>query len=67
MKYKVIRKVTDKECSWLSENIKKGTIVYEYSGCTYGCIGSGVAVTYIKDQTPFFELPVNSLKEIKER
>ncbi len=44
-------------------NFKKGTVLYEYTGCTYGVISKdGVAVTekpshgsYLK--TPFFEVP----------
>jgi hypothetical protein len=42
-----------------------GSIFYEYTGCTYGCISrDGVAVTLIPDATPFFEVPKDSVKEI---
>lgn len=65
MKYEVIRAVTREECHWLSGTVKEGTIVYKYGGHTYGCIGYGVAVTTVKGETPFFEMPYDSLKEIK--
>lgn len=46
---------------------KKGTILYEYTGCTYGVISKdGIAVTekpgrgsYL--ETPFFEVPKDLL------
>ena len=66
MKYEVIRDVTREECHWLrSGTVKKGTIVYRYGGHTYGCIAYGVAVSLDKGKTPFFEMPRDSLKEIK--
>jgi len=56
------RDVTVKECPWLDSDLPKGTLVHEYDGCTYGCISyRGVAVTLIKDETPFFEIPNDAL------
>jgi hypothetical protein len=47
------------------EGNPKGTIVWEYSGCTYGVISNeGIAVTLLAGQTPFFEIPKRLLKEI---
>ena len=62
--YKVIRDVTRAECPWLGTRIEEGTRVYPYKGCTYGCVGAGVAVTLVRDKTPFFELPRDALKRI---
>jgi hypothetical protein len=66
MKNILIRDVTQEECSWLDRDYKKGEVVYEYYGYTYGCIGRGVAFTETSNETPFFELPRNSVKEVKE-
>ena len=61
MQYELARDVTKEECHWLKEDVKKGTIVYEYSGHTYGCIGPhGIAVSSDGD-IPFFELPYDAL------
>lgn len=60
--YMLIRNVTKKECGWLSRTFKKGEIVYEYSGATYGCISlHGTAFTLVEGETPFFELPNNAV------
>jgi len=69
MKYIVNRDVTTKECHWLNEDIKNGTFVYKFHGHTYSCIGpDGIAVTLSSEgDNPFFELPYNSLSEIKEK
>ena len=62
-KYILIRKVTKKECDWLEKDFEIGDIVYEYTGYTYGCISHrGTAFTIIPDETPFFELPNDSVK-----
>jgi len=37
--------------------------VYKYSGCTYGCItDTGIAVTEVEGETPFFEVPKSAVK-----
>ena len=57
-KYTVNYDVTPDECPWLHETVEKGTIVYKFYGATYGCIGSGIAVTLSKEgDNPFFEMP----------
>ena len=61
--YVLTREVTKKECDWLDRTFVTGETVYEYNGCTYGCIShSGNAFTLEKDETPFFELPKDSVK-----
>lgn len=67
MEYEVVRDVTIEECHWLYKDVKQGTIVYKFHGHTYGCIGSGIAVTLEEGENPFFELPKDSIKEIKEK
>ena len=54
---KLLRRVTKTECHWLDEDLPAGIKVYEYRGCTYGCIGAGIAVTLEPNKTPFFEIP----------
>lgn len=64
-KFKINRDVTQNECSWLEKDFKKGTIVYEYCGATYGCVGAGgIPVTFAPGQTPFSEIPASALSEI---
>lgn len=63
MKYEVTRDVTVSECSWLDEDIKKGTVVYKYYGATYGCVNPyGIACTMEEDKTPFLEIPLSALR-----
>ena len=66
--YITTRNITTDECEWLRETIKQGTIVYKFYGHTYGCIGSGIAVTFNEDEdNPFFELPYDALKALPIR
>lgn len=58
---KTTRDVTKAECHWLDSDIPAGTEVFRYSGCTYGCVGAGLACTFEKGATPFFELPRDAL------
>lgn len=65
--YKAIRDIEVEECNWLPEPVKKGEILYGYSGVTYGCISSnGLAVTRSKrGGPPFFEVPNNAIERIR--
>ncbi len=66
-KYRVIKYISKKEHCWLEFPLKVGQILYEYGGCTYGCVSfMGVAVTKSPNKTPFFEVPANHIKAIKE-
>jgi hypothetical protein len=61
--FQLTRNVTKKECVWLDRTFKKGEIVYEYFGCTYGCISwKGRAFTKEENETPFFELPNDAVE-----
>lgn len=57
----VLTKTVDKSIQpWMDDDecYPAGTVVYFYTGCTYGCIGSsGMAVTINPDVEPFFEVP----------
>lgn len=66
MRLSVTRNVTQDECNWLESTVEAGTIVYRYFGYTYGCIGSGMAVTREEGNAPFFELPRDALSSIEE-
>lgn len=62
MIYKTNRALTLKECPWLDDEIKKGIIVYKYTGYTYECVSeSGTACSMKEGESPFFELPTDSL------
>jgi len=58
MRFKVIRD--------MGVGFKVGTIVYKFDGCTYGCIGGGMAVTLKAGEYPFFELPLDSITKIEQ-
>jgi hypothetical protein len=57
------RDVTTKECFWLDADLPAGTEVHVYDGCTYGCIGAGIAVTLEPNKTPFFEVPRDAVSQ----
>ncbi|MFA5098995.1 MAG: hypothetical protein WC461_02145 [Candidatus Paceibacterota bacterium] len=61
-KGRLIREVTTQECPWLGANLKKGKIVYRFNGCTYGCIGSGIAVSDKPGKNPFYEIPRDAVE-----
>lgn len=64
-KFKINRRITQKECPCMEEPLEAGTVVFEYLGYTYGCISqSGIPCTIAPDKTPFFEIPANALSEI---
>lgn len=62
MQLSLIRDVLKSECPWLDRDMKKGEVVFNYRGPTYGCIGGGIACTEKPGETPFFELPANALR-----
>ena len=60
-KHTLTRDVSKKECPWLDNDLKRGSTVYTYDGCTYGVISpSGMAVSF-DGNTPFFEIPLDSV------
>ncbi len=66
-KLELIRDISIEECPWLQDDLFKGMTVYEYTGCTYGCITrKGIAVTEEDNGTPFFEVPINAIYKEKE-
>lgn len=51
--------------SYQPDVIPKGTQLFEYIGCTYGCCSHDeTAVTFVANQTPFFGVPTDALKEL---
>lgn len=43
--------------------LTKGTLIYSYSGATYGCVSrDGEAVTMKAGETPFFEVPADAVE-----
>jgi len=61
-RFKVARDVTAAECPWLDDDIRAGTIVFEYRGPTYGLKGhEGLIFVSFDGGTPFFEFPLNCL------
>ena len=63
MKKRIINRVLEADENWSGRKIEKGEIVYLYYGVTYGCISSGgVAVTFVEDKAPFFEVPQDAIE-----
>jgi hypothetical protein len=60
---KLTRTVTPDECSWLDRTYFKNEVVYKFGGCTYGCISPNGIACSEDGETPFFELPINAVKE----
>jgi hypothetical protein len=63
-KYKLTNDLNKSDFNWLERDYKKGEIVYKYFSATYGCISSGIAVTEVENEHPFFEIPQGSFKLI---
>lgn len=64
--FKINRRIDRSVQPWMDADdiVEEGETVYLYSGCTYGCIGAGVAVTRKDGETPFFEVPRDALQPI---
>ena len=65
--YIVARTITDTECFWLSEPIKKGSVVHRFTGNTYGnCATEKHAiVSRVPHEYPFFEIPQDALISLR--
>ena len=62
---RITRTLTTEECPWLDEPIAEGTVVWSFRGYTYGCITpSGVAVSAVRGEHPFFEVPLDAVIEV---
>ena len=66
MKFKLIRRVTTKECFWLDHDIEEGTIVGEAVDL-YGCCTEGGVACYIPGVEGYCELPEDALVECEEK
>jgi hypothetical protein len=73
-KFQLIRDVTVKECPWLPRDFNKGEEVFdatiytlgsENSLYNYGVGPQGISCSEKEGISPFFELPLDSLKVIK--
>jgi hypothetical protein len=64
-KYKITRYLNQSEYPWLDEETKQGAIMYDFHGCTYGCIGDGIALTFDSaGGNPFIEIPYDAFEGI---
>lgn len=56
------RDVPVSECPWLDRDMKAGETVFDFTGCTYGCVGpDGIACSERPGEHPFFEIPRSAL------
>lgn len=65
--FKMTRAIDKREQPWMDGDcvVEQGAIVYEYLGHDYGCIGpKGIAVSYVRGETPFFEVPANAVEPL---
>lgn len=65
---RMTRTIDEREQPWMADedtsvkSVAKDCIVYRYDGATYGCVSErGIAVTLEPGQTPFFEVPADSV------
>lgn len=59
----ILEDLTPEKYPWLDETVSKDTVVYQYTGQTFGaCSDEGVAVSINPHTTPFFEVPLNLIK-----
>lgn len=65
VKFRLTRDVKRRECPWLDRTFKKGEIVHEFTGTTYGAIGAGIPCS-LDGGHPFFELPRGALQRIDD-
>lgn len=58
-KFTITRRLDKQERHWISDPIEAGTTMYDYTGCTYGCVShEGRALTHDPNGgTPFLEIP----------
>jgi len=68
MPYKLIEKMTKKKVPHINakiiKSLKKGTIIYPYTGCTYSCC-KWDAYTLILGKIPFFDMPDKYIEVVK--
>jgi hypothetical protein len=69
MKLRMTRTIDEREQPWMADEyatvkmVEEGSVVYEYTACTYGCISSdGIAVSFEPGQTPFFQVPRDAVE-----
>ena len=56
------RTLTLSECEWLDGPLREDTVVFEYTGHTYGCISTpGIAITLESGKTPFIQVPPSAI------
>lgn len=60
--YRLMRDLSEQE-NYGPSPLKTGDLVYEYLGCTYGCIGEGgEAVSRNPGKDPFEEVPEDAIE-----
>lgn len=60
------RDVTQDEAWWLTRTLKKGEVLFVYSGCTYGAITPDGTPMSEDGDPPFFEVPKSALGSRRE-
>lgn len=66
--FKMTRTVDKNEQPWMTDPavVREGETVWEYQGCTYGCISEGgIAVSYERGETPCFQVPADSVQLVQ--
>jgi hypothetical protein len=67
IQYKVVKNISKREYSWFDNDIKPGTILYQYEGDASRFVMSDeIAVTFSKNSNDYFTVPRNCVKFIKE-
>ena len=60
------RNVTREECFWLDRDYEKGTVMWPWTGGTYGACGDGEALTEKPGKQPFHEFPKDAIRVLED-
>ena len=64
-KMRITKRVDKTVQTWMRDEVfEVGDVVYEFSGYTYGCVGSGIPVTRVPDELPFCEVPRDCVEPV---
>jgi hypothetical protein len=69
VRYRVTRDVAAwEDHNYAGRDVRKGELLYKFTGCTYGCIDtySGVALCEVEGEYPFFEFPWSAIELVNE-
>lgn len=64
--YRVTRDLSTSDEEFSSFDLPAGSVVYRYTGATYGVIGHGGVAVSLDGDIPFGQVPLSALEEVEE-